>query len=219
MLKNILLFLLACGIGIGIYWFYTQSTQKTQPPITQILKENPTIPISYAVKNPPSDTLMGTMSDLTGEIKLEARDATEPAKLTNKQPVMQGERIVTAEKSSVRITFGADTTILLDKNTDVSFTQTLPISIVITQNNGTVTYSQDTDRFPLSVRVRNLLVRLQSGNVAITLEDGDPRISVSVIDGSAKTAYNNAQFESQVNTLSKGDVMIFDSDARDATVD
>ncbi|MCR4330005.1 MAG: hypothetical protein NUV65_05695 [Candidatus Roizmanbacteria bacterium] len=219
MMKNVLLFFLALVIGISGYWFSIQYVQSTIKTPSTLPRSIPTEIISYSIKNPPSEALMGTMSSLIGEIQIETRDATEPAKLKNAQSVMQGERVLSAEKGSVRITYGIDTTILLDNDTDVSFTQTLPISIVITQNKGTVTYSQNTDTFPLSVRVRNLLVRLVSGSVTISLEDSDPLIRVVVHGGSVKIAYNNNSFESQVNTLSKGDTMIFDSDARNATIE
>jgi len=89
----------------------------------------------------------------------------------------------------------------------------------LVQNKGTVDYSQNTDSVPLSIRVRNLLVRLQFGSITISLEDSDPLIQVVVNSGSVKIAYNDYGFVSQVNTLSKGEEMIFDSDARSATIE
>ncbi|PJE62532.1 hypothetical protein COU88_04540 [Candidatus Roizmanbacteria bacterium CG10_big_fil_rev_8_21_14_0_10_39_6] len=219
MLKNILLFLFACGIGMGAYLLSVRTSQNTKSQTAQLPKSSLVETMSYAIKDPPKDALIAKMSMLEGDVRVEARDATEPARLAKPRPLVQGERIVTAHKSSVLITFINDTKILCKENTDIALAQTLPTSIVLVQNKGTVDYSQNTDSVPLSIRVRNLLVRLQFGSITISLEDSDPLIQVVVNSGSVKIAYNDYGFVSQVNTLSKGEEMIFDSDARSATIE
>lgn len=208
MLRNILFFLVTIVLGVSV----------TRITPVQLPRVNPTKTVTFSIKNPPKEARTGVLSLIEGDVQIEARGATEPVRLGKVRTIVQGERLVTSEKSTTLVTFGNDTEILLEENTDIIFAQTIPSSIVLVQNTGTVTYSQNTDSIPLSIRVRNLLVSLKSGDFTVTLEDGDPVISVTVNNGEIKTAYNDSDFVSQVNTLSKGDEMAYDSDVRNAII-
>lgn len=218
-MKSFLFFLISILIGTISVWGYTQYSQKDTFPTPILQKTRPTKTVNYSIKDPPKNALIGTITTLEGDAQWESRTATEPAELKQNHRIVQGEKIVTYKDGGSSILFGQDTTISIKQNSTVSFVQTLPQSIVVAQEKGTVTYSQELDTTPVSVRVRNLLIRLQKGSMSISLKDEDPIILVQIRKGIATAAYNDDSFNSQVIAIEKGETFVYDSDARDGAIE
>ncbi len=215
-----LIFIFFTSILIGlltyaIFYHFQPIQQSTTPAITPTLAE----PYQYTPEIAPTNTLRGDISSIEGDVSWVSRIATEPASLSAGIQIQQGEQIVTAVESEVSIDFEDDVNITLSENTRLAITQTLPASIVLTQRYGNVRYTVSSSKYPISVRIRRLLVRMYEGEVDISVEEDDPVISVDVSEGAAEVAYNDSDFTSQRLMIEDGEVFTFNNDERIGTIE
>lgn len=211
-MKNLLLFSCFLFLGLLVVFLYKnysllEPTTKIQTPLAQ------TTPFSLAI--PPKASLKGRMISLTGIVDWQSREATIPAALSQKQPVLQGEEYWTKDTGRLNILFPNIVQLFINYDTHISFIQTLPTNFVMLQNRGEVTYTKLTPTTPVAIRVLGLLVAQQSGEAVISIDEEESLITITVKEGSVTIAFNDRETVSNVITVEKGYSYIFDNETRE----
>lgn len=93
---------------------------------------------------------------MVSPIEWQAREATEPAVLTEKVTVLQGQDFWTQEDGAIEIQFPGERHMTVFENTHLAFIQTLPESFLLLQDSGRALYTLNA---PLSIRMAPLLVQ------------------------------------------------------------
>jgi len=141
-----------------------------------------------------------------------SRTATQAAELT-KDTLGQGESVLTGADGQVFVQFSASVSARLSSASHINFIQTLPHSIVLEQQAGTVKYLNFADT-PLSIRVKRLIMQVSQAEISVTYDEIGDVATISVLRGEVTLAYNNATFVSQVQHLSAGQSAVFDNAKR-----
>jgi hypothetical protein len=139
--------------------------------------------------------------------------ATQPSQLRAPTLLQQGEKIIASDSGNLTVQFAPAGSILLFPKTTVEITQTLPVNLVFSQQNGVAEYRADGSS-PISIRSYRLLTKVSQGTVRVTAEEETHTITIQVLEGSATVAYNDADIVSQVVPIEKGQQFMFDSDKR-----
>jgi len=214
--KYLLFFLIIFLIAvIGLYFFQTKNSDKTF--FISPLVEGNTLNVSaFSIENAPSASLRGKITDMTGEISWQGRLATEAAKIYSPVTIQQGEKLITGEKSSLKLDFKAGCSVELSPQTEIEVIQTLPDNIVFSQNSGTANYVK-TGAYPVSVRISNLLVE-SDGEAIISIDPEDFLITLDLKSGSAIAAYNDLDYLSHEIIVEAGETLSFNDDTRKAVL-
>lgn len=214
-MKHLFFFVLCFFIGITAIFGYRQYTLRLKiAPIQTPLSE--ITPFSLSV--PPKDSLRGNILSFSGDTLIQAREATEPAVLTGKTTVLQGEEYWTGDASSLEIEFPKTEAISLFANTHVFFVQTLSQSFAVLQDSGEVRYTKLQSKNPFSIRVFHLLVQQNSGILTLRIDDRSELITLSVEKGSVTVAFNDSDNISQVITIAEGNIYTFDDESRSGEI-
>jgi len=218
-MKYLLLFVMAVGIGLGgVYYAHTQDVAPT-PTNTTIRPTRTPSPTLFSVKNPPSESLTGTLNSFLGTVNWESRDATQSSPLSSRAVIKQGDYIETGEDGTVAITFSAAVTVTIEENSYIHIVQTLPANIVFSQNKGTVTYERTGDA-PVTVRGLSLIVDLdEKSMIRVTVDEETETVVVTAEQGSGVAAYNDTDFETVKLTLNEGEALTFDNQLRESEVE
>jgi hypothetical protein len=204
----ILVGLVAGGILFGYYHF--NAPQKTKGGVS---------PVSYfSLSASPKNSLIGSITALSGTVNWQSRTATAPAVLKTVRTIQQGEELITGHTGTVSVSFPAVCTITEAADTDVSFIQTLPENIVIDQTNGTVQYSVY-GKYPLGLRSLDLLVEMKRGAMSVSVDDSTSEVFIRIINGTATAAYEDATNYSNVISLRSGNQLVFDDNSLEATIE
>ena len=193
-------------MGIAIIFAYRTYYQKTATPTSATV---------FSAKDPPRDSLQGVVLERSGEVWWESREATKPAQMIKNVPIHQGERVQTGEGNIV-IRFANVAQIELAQQSDVTFVQTLPATIVIQQHGGAVTYVRK-GTIPVSVRSLHLLID-QGATSKITVTVAEQTVQIDVEKGSVTAAYNDLDFNSILLTMRDGEQFVFDDITRTGQV-
>lgn len=214
MVKNLLL-LIGCfvaGLVIALIAFRPSTDSE---PVVQSSAAPSATPFSFSVDEPPAQTLQGQILNSSGDIKWQSRSATEAAKLTQKVPIRQGEQLETGEDGRLTLQFPGISQIRLNPESKLYLAQTLPANLLFDQKTGSATY-QKLGQPPVSIRAGFLLIKQNDGQLSVEV-DVD-YITVSVTQGSATIAYNDADFVSQVVDIKVGDRLVADRQAREVEI-
>src|SRR5258708_40366052 len=95
-LRLILIFVFFVLIGIISVIFYKLLAKSPGKQITNIIQN--VVKPTYSVENAPSESMHGTITKMSGNIKWESRVATEAAAITTSPVLQQGEEINTGEE-------------------------------------------------------------------------------------------------------------------------
>jgi len=212
-MKNILIFLAYFLLGIFLIFSFRKFTQAIS---SQKLK-SPLPIFSFSLDNAPSESLKGQLISLTGEVDWQSRTATEPAKITKPILIQQGEGIKTLDTGTATIVFPKAVNIIISPKTELNIIQTLPNNILIGQNNGFTDYKK-LGESPLSVRTNDLLVKINQGEITISVSENQPYITVDVINGSVTAGYNDINFITRVLNISSGKSLLFKTDTKKTTI-
>ncbi len=215
MRKNIyfITILLLVAIGGGIFVLYKQITHSTPSSTPMGERENiKTYVSSFSLEKAPSQSLKGNISDMDGEIKWQARMATEAAKINSPIEIQQGENLFTGEDGSFTLTFLGVCIVDIIENTEIDVIQTLPKNIVFSQIDGTVTYSNLGEN-PITVRTSYLLTQFD-GDIKIVRDSEKSTITISVITGNAIFAYNDKELVSHTVEAKNGQTYTFNYGTR-----
>jgi hypothetical protein len=178
---------------------------------------SPLAQFSFSLDTPPSQSLQGEITSLFGEVEWQSRTATQPAKITKPRQVQQGEEVKTLDSGQLTIVFPNIAGIAVHPKTEIDIIQTLPTNILIGQNSGTADYKK-LDNNSLSVRSQNLLIKINQGEIMISVDENKPYITANVITGSVTVAYNDMNFITKLIAVSSGESLLFRTDTKRATV-
>lgn len=215
-MKKIILFTIPFLITVTAVVGYFKLTQK----ISSISVPNlPSVSFSdlvkfsrFSLEKAPSQSLVGVITLMIGEVGHEGRLATESAKINSPVPIQQGEGLLTGIDGSLILTFEKAVEINMSDSTSIGIIQTLPTDMVFSQKLGTAEYKKLAD-IPVSVRSRHLLIK-NDGDITVTVDGLKPIITVLVNSGSATFAYNDKNNISNVLTIEAGKILTFNDDTR-----
>lgn len=210
-MKKIIFFVVAIPIGFAAVYFYFK-LQKTDTAQTVQIKI-PFVGSQFSLEEAPSQSLKGKIISSSGNIGWQSRIATEESKLKQNIEIQQGESVSTKEDGNITIQFGDNTTISLHPKTKVDIIQTLSNDMVFNQASGSATYVKS-EESPVSIRAAHLLIE-NGGTVSITFNDQNKSlVSVEAVSGTSKIAFNDSSFTSNIVTITKEQIYIFNDDNR-----
>ena len=169
--------------------------------------------VPFSVAKPPRESLRGELTTLSGDVLWQSRTATEGAKITTSQAILQGEALSTGSKGAASIEFNGAASMSLSSESAISFIQTLPANIVINQTSGTVAYTRS-GTVPLSIRVLGLLLNVDEGEIMVAVNPLRPIITVEVKKGIVTAGFNDLYLVSNVVNISQGHIFYFNNETR-----
>jgi hypothetical protein len=172
---------------------------------------------SFSAEIPPSNSLKGTVTTLTGDVLWQSRVATEAAKISNLSQVQQGEQIKTGNDGVVKLEFKDQAKIVVSAKSQLNIVQTIPANFVFAQTDGTVEY-QRTGNIPLSIRAMHLLIDEDLGDVIISVNKDDGTVIVNVRTGNVTIGFNDTDLKSNLITIPQGKEYIFDDTTRTGVI-
>lgn len=208
MLKKLLLFLIFFSLGVALVFVADFMVSNNT-----IQKLNPAIKSKFSIDNPPSDSLKGKISSLSGTVSFQPRSKDYATLINAPVEILQGEDLNTGGNGSATVIFDRIGEISLLENTQISFIQTLPQNFVISQKQGTATF-QKTGNIPFSVRGLDLLINLESGKVSVNVDSDNSIITVDVLEGSVSAAFNDTDNLSNVITIESPRRYIFNNNTK-----
>ncbi len=208
MLKKLLLFLIFFSLGVALVFVADFMVSNNT-----IQKLNPAIKSKFSIDNPPSDSLKGEISSLSGTVSFQPRSKDYATLINAPVEILQGEDLNTGGNGSATVIFDRIGEISLSENTQISFIQTLPQNFVISQKQGIATF-QKTGNIPFSVRGLDLLINLESGKVSVNVDSDNSIITVDVLEGSVSAAFNDTDNLSNVITIESPRRYIFNNNTK-----
>lgn len=201
-MRPTLLFLLFCVVGLVLAHFLFQFKSGAIEKNKEILQKE-----IFSIEDAPSETLRGEITTLSGEVFWQSRIATQAAPLKKPRTIQQGEELRTGKDGTVSLSFANGPTLTLFPNTHINVIQTLPNSIVLLQDEGSVTY-----QIAKSVSVLNLdlLTVMKEGEMTITIGPEGEDVQTKILKGQATIAHNDAEKVTTVTPISAGQTFIFD---------
>lgn len=197
---------------VGYSTFIGRSKVITIPNLQTIFRTS-----GFSLEKAPSDSLIGKITKMNGDIFWQSRVATDSAKLGSPINIQQGENLITKEKSNTSVLFDKNLEVNIGEKSEVDFVQTLPANIVLVQGAGVVEYKK-LDGVPVSIRTLHLLIE-NGGDINVSLDDKKPIITLEVVSGSATFSYNDTDNITSVTTISAGKKLIFNDDTRTVVVE
>lgn len=172
---------------------------------------------AFSIENPPSESISGTITDISGDMWLVPRESTEPAKLAGTELIKQGEKLIASDSGQITVTFPQLGQMRMIPESEVDVVQTLPVDLVFQHYKGTTEYER-IGTVPLSVRSFRLLVSVTEGRIRVTTDEEQHTVSVEVLRGQATAAYNNPEIISTLVTIGEGEEFFFNSDTREGSI-
>lgn len=142
---------------------------------------------SFSLK-PPSEALVGRLTEVEGDVKKESRNDGEFKEVKEKEQILDGEKLATGGKSQASVELPGFAKVTLDSNSEVGFVSLLPSSFLIKQARGVVGYRLLQNENSLSIRSLHLLLTLDSGESKVETSAEDGEIIVKQLAGKAKLA-------------------------------
>lgn len=173
----------------------------------------------FSIDVPPKQSKIAIVESISGdEIFFQSRIASAPAKIKTIEKIQQAELLSLGKESSASLLFKEALSIDMSQESEIEFLQTLPNNFVFKQTKGKIVY-QKLGTIPISVRSRFLLVSLVEGKISINTDIDTHVITLTVLEGSVKIAYNDIDYKTQSLEIEKGDVFVFDDDRREGSVE
>ncbi|HEV2339201.1 MAG TPA: hypothetical protein VGT05_00350 [Patescibacteria group bacterium] len=195
------------GFVFGIGWYYRYYRDLSS---REVHAQKPT---KFSIIRSPTESLLGTVATLSGEVLWESRVATQPAEIKKLVIVQQGEEVDTKDTGNVEIIFPAIAQVTVHPNSQLVIAQTLHQDIALGQNTGTITYQTLHSPAVLTVKAHDLLVSVK-GKATVAINNNTAGIIVSVLQGLVTTGYEDLQNNTQVATVTEGNQFIFNINSR-----
>jgi len=210
-MKSFLFFFVFLLLGIAIVLSYHYWIAKfITPGISQITTK-------FSLENAPSESLSGSIATMSGKVNWQSRTATKFALVKLNQKIQQGEELNTGNNGKVGVKIQNNALVLLQPNTHISIIQLLPINFVFAQDKGEAEYA-NTIQTPISVRSLDLLSVITKGKAIITVDQKKQIVTVAVVQGSVKEAYQDLQQTNNVMNLNQGQTFVFDETNKIGTI-
>lgn len=221
MINKLLLFMFTFLITVFVIVGYFKLTQQIS---TINIPSLPSVSFSdlvkftrFSLEKAPSQSLVGKIISMVGEVQYESRLATESARIYSPQEVQQGESLLTGIDGSLILNYKDVAEINLENDSGVKIIQTLPADLVFAQTIGSIEYKK-IGQTPLSIRVGHMLVE-NNGDVKISFTSDSPITTIALINGTATVAYNDLYNISRVVDVSAGQVLRFNEGNRQAVLE
>jgi len=160
----------------------------------------------------PSDSLRGKLLLVEGGVEKESREKDELEEADIGVEILQGERLVTGEKSKAIVEFLDFAKIDLGANTEIGFISLIPANFLISQASGFVSYKLLKENSSLSVRSLHVLLTFYSGEGEVIVEEEE--ITIKVLSGEAKLALVDLDNETHVWELEEGQKALIEDTER-----
>lgn len=210
-MRDFLLFIIMVCVGLALMAAYSMFISRRTPVIVPSL-QNIFRTSNFSLEKAPGESLIGKIVSMNGDVEWQSRTATDSAKLSSLINIQQGEDLETREKSTATVLFGKNLEVDLNEKTRVSFIQTLPFNIVMTQASGSAEYKK-LGNVPVSIRVMHLLIE-NAGDVIIDVDNASPVVTLQVVSGSAKYSFNDINNVTSITEITAGKKLIFNDDTR-----
>lgn len=212
--KFVFLFLFSFLVGVLIFVVYGIVRKNPGKSINNIVQTiaRP----DFSIYNAPSDSVKGTIKSLQGDVFWEPRAATDSAQIYSPISLQQGEGIGTGADGHLEIEFPAQVNIKLENNSRIDFIQTLPTEFVASVASGSAEFIR-LGNTPISLDIAHLLVRINSGETDITIDQNKGIVNLNIINGSITTGYNDTGLTSHVNDFNAGQKVMFNDLTRTIT--
>lgn len=209
MLKQFFLFFLFLTIGFcsttAAYLFVTHTSFPLLSPIFNA---------RFSLADAPSESLVGNITALSGNVLWLSRVATSPVTITKPQQIQQGEELETGN-GEVTVQFPQDITIHIAKNSHAAVIQTLPANIVLQEKQGTIGYAGGSSTVPLSVRALDLLVSFSQAQATVVVDPAASQVVVYGENGTVQAAYTDAKNKTHVVSIAKNEKLVFNSKTKE----
>lgn len=223
-MKKILLFavpfLITTVVLVGYFKLTNKFSEINIPDIPTISFSDLVKLSRFSLEKAPSQSLVGTITSMSGDVDYEKRLATESARLTSPVEIQQGETLETLEGAMLTLDFEDKVKVTMSEKSYLNVIQTLPANIVFYQNKGSINYKKISN-VPVSVRLYHLLVNLDGDiDLFVDLENRNGTvITLEVNSGTAEVAYNDIDLTSHVLSVGSGRTLIFNESNRKAVVE
>jgi hypothetical protein len=207
-MKGFFVFFFSLLCGIALYVGYKNYFVHPKP-IPHIQKIPPS---KFSLEHAPITSLRGQILSLTGDVAIQSRIATGPARIIAPVPVQQGEKVRTEAVGSTTIQLG-ENTIRMQPDSLLEFVQTLSSAVVLRQEIGTISYTNPKDQ--LSVRSMHLLAKLEEATATISADPASETITLAVESGKATVGFNDSEQVSTVVQIKNGYTYVFDDRNRE----
>lgn len=161
---------------------------------------------------PPTQALSGILTITKGKAELLSRTAPAYEEASTGAQILIGESVATKENSTATVSVPHIVTTVLGSKSELVFANLFAGNMLLVQKAGTITFDVATDK-QLSVRVLHALISISSGSTTINIIDTD--LSVSINTGSAKVALVDADNDTRVWYLKKGQWMSLNDTTRE----
>lgn len=166
----------------------------------QISRIAPFVPQpSSLTLDPPAHAITGTLSQSTGIVEHFTREADDYQEATPGGSIRQGESIAT-KRGSARINIENIGSVTLSNNSEMSFVNLIPSSLMLWHKSGSVEYEVNSVD-PFSIRALHALITL-SGDATINVSGEIVRVQVT--KGSARLALVGTDNATQVWDITQG---------------
>lgn len=210
-MRKVLLFAGFFGLGIIVAVLYFMF--RANNPIRVIAPKPLIPPTAFSDEMAPKESVKGQIATMSGEVWWISRVTSQRTPYATPSAVQQGETYATGDNGAIEINFSEYGSVNIVSKSEVGIDQTLPVDFVFDQSSGSASFTS-LGRSPFSVRSLHLLTTIASGSATINLDYKKHLITLRVISGSAKLAYNDTDIVSQVLEISQGKSFRFDDDNR-----
>lgn len=145
---------------------------------------------------------------MSGDVYRQSRVATQESQIVSPIEIQQGEEIRTTQTGNLSVDFPNIAQIKLSPKTQIDFVQTLPADFVTLVSSGSAEFVKTGDA-PVSIRSFHLLVRQDSGDLAISVDTDNSLVNLNILKGSITVAYNDLNLVSKVLTYGEGQKVTF----------
>ncbi len=150
----------------------------------------------------PTQAIDGQITNPVGDVVKIARDSTISAQVKTGDSFLPAETLTTHGKSAATITFGDNGVVTLSPWSEVIYSDGIPSSLLLIQDQGTVRYTTSSSS-PLQIRIWHALISTVNGSVRITLNTTRHTASVLVLSGSASMAMIDKTNQTRVLSLTE----------------
>lgn len=217
--KFAFLFLTAFLVGILTVIVYGLITKNPNKPvkdeissIIQTVTKHP-----FSVEEAPSESIRGTITQMSGVVQLESRVATQSSIISSPKEIQQGEEIQTQVNGNVNIEFPNMASLKVSPQTQIDFIQTLPANFVVSLASGSAEFTK-LSNIPVTVRAMHLLIKQNVGVLAVGVDQTNGLVNLTIILGSATVAFNDTSLNSHVLDFHSGQKVIFNDLTRQFSI-
>jgi len=188
-MKQIILYIICFFVGagsvIGVRYYLTQSSR-------------PFLTDAPFLINAPTTALLGTMTNVSGTIKLQGPHDAAFREITSETSIKQLDALF-IEKGEGAVIVG-ETKLSMEEGSELFFEHLILPNMFVRQRSGVVTYETKT---PWSVRAQRSLVTLEKGTMEISIDGMTATINVK--EGDVHIGNIDEDNNTTTYTLSKGD--------------